>query len=142
VKSTVLNKGDHYELSVYTGKLTFQTVFDNVEKLMLAFPQLDENWYDIFQQRIMENEFSDERLNDAVNHVIDTCPYPQPTIANFISFDKRVTLYTYDQIVKMVNEHGSGIFKIYRPVKIGNHDRPFYARTDDIEKYKLTPWKK
>jgi len=51
---------------------------------------------------MQESGFSDERLIDSVNHVIKTCIYPTPTMANFLTFDKRVKLYTYNEVVTKV----------------------------------------
>mgnify|MGYP006286468695 CR=1 FL=1 len=138
----VVKYEDHCEVSIYDGELTQENVVGNVKKIMVAFPQLEKGFYDIFYQRIHENEFSDEKLTAAVNHVIDNCVYPTPTIANFLSYDKRVRLYTYYQVIGMIDEYRKDVFKIYRLVKIKGFDKPFYARVDDIENYGLTLWRK
>jgi len=57
-----------------------------MEKIKKAFPSLSGDFYDILCERIKENNFSDKELINAINHVIDTCIYPVPTIANFILF--------------------------------------------------------
>ena len=43
-------------------------------------------------------EFTDQRLADATLNLIKTCPYPEPTIANILSYDKVQKLYTYEQL--------------------------------------------
>lgn len=69
---------------------------ESIKKIKLAFPDLPAGFYDVLSERIKSKGFSDERLNDAVNHVIDTCKYPKPTVANFISFGgKKATHVTY-----------------------------------------------
>jgi len=85
----ILQKG----ISIYKGKLTQQSVLKNIAIIKKAFPLLPLDFYDVFIDRIKANGFTDERLTDAVNHVIDTCPYPTPTIANFISFDKKISCF-------------------------------------------------
>lgn len=77
---------------------------NQVKRLSTAFPTLPEGFYDILLERIKENGFSDQRFQDAVSNLIDTCPYPQPTIANIISWDKKIKLYTYCEVVEKVNE--------------------------------------
>jgi len=86
-----------------------------------------------------ENNFTDIRLADAVKHVICTCQYPQPTIAQFISFDRRVKVYTYAQYCKLCEE-GDG--KNYQPVAIDGNIQPVWAHINDINKYNLQLWKK
>lgn len=134
---TIQRGRDHCEISIYSDKLTNDNIIKNCKNIMKAFPQLREGFYDILSQRLFENNFTDQRFTDAVNHVIDTCIYPTPTVANFLSYDRRINLYTYEQVLEMVNLHGESIFKIYRPVKIEGYSRPFHARIEDIEKYNL-----
>ena len=37
-------------------------------------------------ERVKEHQFTDNEFTRAVNHVIDTCNYPTPRIAEFITF--------------------------------------------------------
>ena len=68
--------------------MTIECIVINVEKIRQAFPNLTKDFYDILCERLKAHNFTDEELSDAVNHVIDTCKYPTPTIAEFISFIK------------------------------------------------------
>jgi len=54
---------------------------------MSAFPAIPVQFYDILQERLRANHITDTRLIEAVNHVIDTCHFPTPTIADIIDFD-------------------------------------------------------
>lgn len=84
-------KAGELSLSVYTGELKPQTVLGSIqEKIKATFPALSTDFFDIFMERVKDKGFTDQRLKDAVNHVDDTCPYPTPTLANFLSFDKRI----------------------------------------------------
>jgi hypothetical protein len=65
---------------------------------------LPADFFDILLERVKENGFCDDRLKDAVSHVIDNCPYPTPSIANFISFDKTIECVSYSKLVEMVNK--------------------------------------
>lgn len=137
----MIRKNDHSEISVYTGELTADNVIKNVSKIKMSFPSLPAEFYDVFSDRIKDNGFSNERLNDAVNHVVDNCIYPVPTIAQFIAFDQRIKLYTYADMVKKNDEY-SRVFEFYRPIKIQGLDKPMYASIDDIAKYKLESFRK
>jgi hypothetical protein len=77
-------------VSVYRGELTTQGIIQNISRIKLTFPCLPIEFYDILTDRLKVHGFSDARLTDAVLHVIDTCKYPTPTIADFITYDKRV----------------------------------------------------
>ena len=52
------------------------------------------------------NQFSDQRMIDSIGYVIDNCLYPTPTIANLISYDRRVKLYTYQEVCEYVDRGG------------------------------------
>lgn len=129
---------DGYEMSIYAGdKLTPEGLAKSITRLKSAFPELGANFYDVFADRIKELELGDERLLDSVNYVIDNCVYPKPTIANFLGFDKKVTLYNYEQMKKINHEmHGEG-FKYYKRVEVPGVSISMYASVQDIEIYKL-----
>jgi hypothetical protein len=75
-------------------------------------------------------------LQKAVAHVIDTCVYPKPTVANFISFDRHIKLFTYTDITGMLKEDPKA-FEHYGIVKIEGIEKPMYARVEDIQRYKM-----
>ena len=91
-------------ISVYSGQLTAQTIVTEVKKMKAAFPELPAGFYEILSQRVKANKFCDARLTDAVNNLIDNFTYPRPTIADVISYDKRVRLYTYAQVCELVSQ--------------------------------------
>ena len=118
-----------------------QCLAENQIKLLKAFPALQPAFHDILADRLTANNYCDERLNDAVAHVIDNCIYPTPTIAQFISFDKRMKLYTYGQVLKMNDELSGKAFEYYRPVSIGKNEFPVYSHLNDIKQYNLKLWR-
>ena len=118
-------------ISLYTGVLTPQCVVSASIKLKNTFPALPKGFYDVLNDRIKEKGFSDQRLMDAVNHVIDTCVYPTPTIANIISFDKRIKLYTHNEVLAIVDKGGSfDDFKV-----IERNGKKFRVSIADCEQY-------
>jgi len=139
--NTLIRKENSFEISIYKDKLTSECVAANTVKLKQSFPALNTGFYDIFYKRLSANNYTDKRLNDAIGHVIDNCVYPTPTIAQFISFDKRIKLFSIDDMYKK-RDISNDAFKTHRPVRIGNNPSPVYASLNDIEEYKLTPWQK
>lgn len=95
----------------------------------------------ILKERLKANGFNDERLKAAVNHVIDTYTGfgKEPNIADFIQYDKKVKVYTYNEIIAM---EGSGDkFARFTKVNVGL-DKPRYALTEEVEFYQLLKWSK
>ena len=134
---SVTDRGE-MSISVYTGQLSTRTVIDGIKKVKNAFPNLPSGFYDILSDRIKENGFSDERLIDAINHVIDNCIYPTPTIANFIGYDKRIRLCSYEEMLS--KETGS--WDNYKPVKLPDREKLVWVHTDDIKRSKLQIFEK
>lgn len=110
--------------------------------MQLSFPSLNPEFYAVFANRIKENGFSNDRLSHAVKHVIDNCVYPQPTIAQFISYDKKVKLYNYAEYGNFVAENrgtadATGGHKLMKPVRVNGISSPMWAMVSDIELYGL-----
>ena len=40
------------------------------------------------------------KFKDAVLNLIKTCPYPEPTIANVLGYDKKVKIYTHQELMQ------------------------------------------
>lgn len=90
------------ELSIYSGEISGEQTAKQIVKAKAAFPQLKPEFFSVLIDRMRENGFSDERMKDSINNVIDNCRYPIPTMADFLSFDKRVKLYQYNEVCDLV----------------------------------------
>jgi hypothetical protein len=123
------------EISLYQGELTAQCLVSCISDIKKAFPSLPVGFYDILTDRLADNGFSNDRLTDAVRNVIDTCIYPTPTIAQFISFDKRVKTYTYLQYCDIVEKGGDG--KNYKAIKLKGRPVPVWIHINDVEQYNI-----
>lgn len=64
-------------------------------KILKAFPKFEENQIDVLKERWKSLGFSDQRVIDAVNHVIDTYEGwdKVPNLANFIQFNRYYLSY-------------------------------------------------
>ena len=116
-KQLLIREDNECFLSVYAGALETETVAKTVSKVKAAFPALTPEYFKLFIDRVKEKGFSNERMIDAVNNVIDNCQYPTPTLANFLSFDKKVKIITYNELCNLVTRQEAK-FESYAPIKI------------------------
>lgn len=88
------------------------------------------------RERLIAKGFTNKRVTDAVNYVIDTCKYPTPTVADFVGYDKKVKLYTYNEAC---NELGIGLQldREFAPVKVNGLEKPLWVRKVDKKNYNL-----
>ena len=119
------------EISLYRGTLTTANIITQVKRLKAAFPLLKKEFYDVLAQRVKSKGFTDKQLKDAVDHVIDTCHYSHPALADILSFDERVKLYTYPEVIERVNEGEE--MKEFKKIK----DRKLWIRAHEVEKHNL-----
>ena len=92
------------KISTYSGETTKIEVLKQIENIKKAFPQLPTPFYKMFMERISAKGKGDKWLIDAVNHVIDTCIYPMPTIAQFLSYDVKIQLYDWGGVVMSMKD--------------------------------------
>lgn len=102
-----------------------------VKRIKAAFPDLPMSFYEILVDRLKEKGFSDQRFAQAANQVIDNCMYPRPTVGEFISFDRRVELLNYVQMLKKLDEAGPIIWEIYKSISIDGNK--FWVHKKDFE---------
>ena len=121
-------------ISAYSGELKTESVIKAVKDIKSSFPSLPPGFYDIFSERVKANGFSDQRLKDAVSHVIDNCRYPTPTIADFISFDKRIKTYSYREIAEMVHK-GEDVMSNYKAIKFKKYPKYVWIHVNDVQEY-------
>lgn len=98
----LINDDDNSSISIYSGELSPETIAKSLAQVKVAFPALPKGFFTLLTERFMEKGFSNKRVIDAINNVIDTCQYPTPTLANFLAFDKRVNVYDYNKVCSMV----------------------------------------
>lgn len=134
-RTEVADTTQPFEISVYSGTLTPEVLVKRFNELQEAFPNLSAGFITVLSNRIKELNFDDARLTDAINHLIDTCQYPNHiTPAHILAFDKKVKFYTYSQILEIQNKTGRA-FDDYGKIKRGN--RMFWVSLADIEQYHI-----
>ena len=118
------------ELSIYQGEVVDDICIGlNIIKLKQAFPKLPKAWFDLLEEFILQEQFTNHRLNDAVNNLIKTCIYPEPTVANLLSYDKKIKFYTYNDILDILHAGLINPFKNFTLVEYNNTN--VYVRTVD-----------
>ena len=126
------------ELSLYEGDvISDENIIRYSIKVRQAFPSLPPDFYNILLEMAKEEGFTDERFRDAVHYVIKTCVYPMPTIAQFISYDKRVKTLTYHQIISMVEEGDPKAFDRYKRIELPNLPEAVWIHVNDIKQFNI-----
>lgn len=97
---------------------------------------MDGGFISVLSERIGVNAMSENRLIDAVGYVIDTFKYKVPNISDIIGFDRRIKLYSYNDICLIVNK-GEGSFLDFEKHWIG--ETLFRVRKSDCEQYRFIP---
>jgi hypothetical protein len=88
------------QISLYDGPpVSENAIAVQTARLKAAFPKMEKLFFDILAERIVENDFTEKRLKDAVNSVIDNFRYKELTVSDIIGFDRRVKLYTGNEFV-------------------------------------------
>ena len=93
-------------MSLYQDTLSDMGIAKNMRKLQSAFPKQSKEFFNVLAERLIANGFTDERLTDAVNNVIDNFQYKELNISDIVRFDKKMRLYTYSEACRLVTEKG------------------------------------
>lgn len=130
---------DSYSMSVYNDQLTTNGVVKTIARLKSAFPNLLPGFYDVLLERIKEKGFTDTRFMDAVNNLIDNYHFPTPTVAEIITWDRRINMFNYDQMVKKMDESGLGkrFWQDYKSVMLPDLPARVWIHINDIKKYHI-----
>ena len=78
---------------------------------------------------ILKEKFTQKRLEDAVNHVIANFQYKELNIFDIIKFDRRIKLYTYNEVCELVTTNKAR-FEDFEIRKIEN--QTFRVRKTDL----------
>lgn len=113
--------------------------FDRGRKVLTsAFPKLQPAWFNILKTRLSEKGFTRERFRKAVYNLIDTCQYPEPTIAQILNYDLRIETLTYSEILEKEKTYGNSIWNEYELIDI--EGKCYYTPKGNRLKYGLKAW--
>jgi len=77
-----------------------------MKRLKAAFKQLDAQYFVVLMERIKDKLMTRDQLHDAISGVIDKCIYPVPGMAEILSHDRKVQLYSHKMIVDIMIPKG------------------------------------
>jgi hypothetical protein len=136
-----LSKQDKNEISIYkSGSISPEILGSGIKMITQAFPKLPTGWYSVLKEMLKDEGFNDNRFSDAVRSLIKNCPYPEPTIANVISYDKTLKVYTYTELLEHSKDYSvpARIEYLKSYGKIDFYGELRYTRNEDIQRYNLT----
>lgn len=139
------------EISIYQGgALTEKKVIEKTGEILVAFPKIEPQMISLLRKRFKANGFNDQRMNDAIDHVIDhyTGFDKLPAIADFISYDRKIKHYSYEDLMSKYKDSyypgatSDPINDDYIRIKVQGHSKPRFVLKDDQVKYNLELFKK
>jgi len=93
------------EMSLYPGEeLEPSVILQSVNRLKVSFPKMSNDFFNVLAERVVANKFSNKRLQDAVNYVLDNFQYKELNISDVVKFDKRAKLYSYNEVCNLVTK--------------------------------------
>lgn len=94
-------------MSLYRDEAAGETDYQKcVELLSAAFPLEDKQksagFYTLLVRCMMDEGFTAKRVYDATMFIIKNFKYKKFNIADVVQYDRKVPLYTYNEVCKMV----------------------------------------
>lgn len=101
----VISTNNDKFISLYEkGKVSPETFAKGIKLLQVAFPKLRNDWFKLLETLIDVEGFSDKRFMDAIYNLIKNYKYPEPLFSDILGFDKKIELYTYDELLEKCND--------------------------------------
>jgi hypothetical protein len=112
LESTSLSRGEGcFELSIYKPDKPTQDVLAwGLKTLQACYPDTNAIVFDILLDRFKANQWGNKKIKDAINHLIETHVYKTINPANILTFDRKRKLYSYNQMIEMVNKFGAQVW--------------------------------
>jgi hypothetical protein len=124
------------EISIYRDNVASPLILaQESAKIQVAFPKLDKLFFTILTERLVKNEFTEQRLKDAVGYLMDNFKYQTPTVADIISFDKKISLISQLELLDLVSDNKASIDDYY---KHWICEKLFRVKKSEAEQYGLT----
>lgn len=132
-----LAKSGSCEVSVFAGgQASVAQIATSVRKLSTAFPQMSAEFFNLLTERITKTGMTAQRLDFAINRVIDNFTYKQLTIADVLNVDVKCRILSYAQMCDETSKRGASTDE-YAPVYIGDADRPGWVLKVDKMRYNI-----
>lgn len=143
--STVINTVEAYrkdqdskELSIFKGSLTLEKILEEMIRIMLHFPKLEENYYTLLITRLKQRpDFTDQKLEAAVTNMVDTCKYQEPTLAYILNYDIQIAVLEQFELADLAQKEGPSVWERYGMIKLEGRKSPVFTLKSNIDKYNL-----
>lgn len=120
-------------VSIYNDNIANdEFILEQIKRLYICFPDTNKEIFKELFNRIKANEFTEKRLQDAIDNIIDTHTFKTITVADVISYDKTIDIYSYVDVCNIAYEKGAEIWDNFSKVVIGNDI--FYIKNSDVNK--------
>lgn len=94
------------------------------------------DFFNLLAERVAKTGMTSQRLEYAVNHVIDNFTYKQLTIADIMSIDVKCRLLSYVEMCNEIAKNGTSTNQ-YAPVYLGDSEKPAWVLKVDKLRYKI-----
>lgn len=132
-----LAKSGSCEVSVFDSEqASVAQIAASVQKLSVAFPQMSPAFFNLLTERIAKTGMTSQRLDYAINRVIDNFTYKQLTIADILSADVKCRILSYAQMCDEASRRGASTDE-YAPVYIGDSEKPGWVLKIDKARYNI-----
>lgn len=105
-------------MTIYDDSLSERGLVENIKKLQVVFARQPKEFFNVLTERIIANGFTDKRLTDAVNYVIDNFEYKELNVSDIIKFDKKIKLYNHSEATHMITSGKATSFEDFDKITI------------------------
>lgn len=84
------------------GILTKAEMVEGIALIARTKPKLSPALSEFIVEAMRDENWSYQKMKDAVKHVAKNCPYPEPQPADYLNYDIFDELYTYAQMMEKV----------------------------------------
>jgi hypothetical protein len=112
------------EISLYNDQpAETDHIKNECRRLQLVFPVIKAEFILIMAERIKARKMTGKQLTDAIDNLIDNFKYQHPTVADVVSWDRRIKLYSYDEAVNHANKIGGYLSEIFDKTNVNGQIR-------------------
>lgn len=97
---------------------------------------MSKEFFNLLAEQIDKSGFTSERLEYALNNLLNTFHYKQLTIADLMSIDVKCKVYGYTEMCGEIGRTG-GNTDDYTPIWFGDSKKPYWVLRSDKERYRL-----
>lgn len=97
---------------------------------------MSDDFFNLLAERIAKRGLSSDRLEYAIDHIIDNFSYKHLTIADIMSIDRKVEVMSYNEMVAECSRRGCTTNE-FAPIHIGDEPKPFWVHRSDKVKFNL-----